>query len=206
MKKRSDSMNRLIYTLVLLGIFILIGIGAFIVNAYGTSTPVVFGHSAGEIDGVCRTDGTGCPSLSSIPAGAVMAFDLSACPEGWTELVSARGRTIVGLNPADSSFDTQGEIGGEKTHTLTIAEMPSHNHGLYSGSSSWDTTWGLAHANPSNYVLSLAVMYNYPSQYGSLDYYTTVTSTGQVLMEETGGNQPHNNLQPYIAFIYCKKN
>jgi len=206
MKKRSDSMNRLIYTLVLLGIFILIGIGAFIVNAYGTSNPAVFGHSAGEIDGVCRTDGTGCPSLNSIPAGAVMAFDLSACPTGWTELVSARGRTIVGLNPGDASFDTQGETGGEKTHTLTINEMPSHNHGLFSGSSFWDSTVGFAWANPNNYVLGMAVMYNYASQYSALDYYKTVTSNGQILMEETGGNQPHNNLQPYITLIYCKKN
>ena len=32
------------------------------VVAYGTSNPSVFGHSANEIEGVCRSDGTGCPA------------------------------------------------------------------------------------------------------------------------------------------------
>jgi hypothetical protein len=34
------------------------------------------------------------------PAGAVMFFNLATCPPGWTELVSARGRYLVGLPSA----------------------------------------------------------------------------------------------------------
>jgi len=41
---------------------VLILAGAIAIYAYGTSTPSVFGHSAAEIEGVCRTDGTGCPA------------------------------------------------------------------------------------------------------------------------------------------------
>lgn len=161
-----------------------------VVYAYttdGSGNPSVMGHSAGEIEGVCRTDGTGCPSLSSIPAGAVMAFDLSACPTGWTELVSARGRTIVGLNPGDASFDTRGETGGEKTHTLTVAEMPSHRHTITIIKGAYHT------GRP-----------DYPGYLGHGNYNANVAET--FTGNNDGGNQPHNNLQPYIAFIYCKKN
>jgi len=45
---------------VLVGLLILfLGLGFGV--AYGGSQPQVVGHSAGELDGVCRTDGTGCP-------------------------------------------------------------------------------------------------------------------------------------------------
>ena len=39
------------------------------------------------------------------------------------------GRTLVGLNPSDTDFDNISETGGSKTHTLTVNEMPVHNHG-----------------------------------------------------------------------------
>ena len=41
-----------------------------------------------------------------------------------------RSRFIVGYNPNDSDYNTMGTVGGEKTHALTIAEMPSHNHSI----------------------------------------------------------------------------
>ena len=38
------------------------------------------------------------------------------------------GRVPVGLDSGQSEFDSLGETGGSKTHTLTTAEMPSHTH------------------------------------------------------------------------------
>jgi hypothetical protein len=35
---------------------------------------------------------------SGVPAGAVMAFDLTVCPAGWTEYTAARGRFLRGLD------------------------------------------------------------------------------------------------------------
>ncbi|MFH1522089.1 MAG: hypothetical protein ABIF18_03965, partial [archaeon] len=67
------------------------------------------------------------------PPGAVVAFDLASCPDGWTEFTSAEGKVIVGLDSGDASFDTRGEIGGEKTNTLTVDEMPSHRHYIGKG-------------------------------------------------------------------------
>lgn len=43
----------------------------------------------------------------------------------------AAGRVMVGINAADTAFDTLEETGGTKTETLTVAQMPSHKHGLY---------------------------------------------------------------------------
>lgn len=40
---------------------VLLGVG--VVFAYGGSQPSVMGHSAGELDGVCLSDGTNCPIL-----------------------------------------------------------------------------------------------------------------------------------------------
>ena len=49
---------------------------------------------------------------------------------GGTWIRIAQGKTIVGLDEVDVDFDTPAETGGTKTHTLSIAEIPAHNHGL----------------------------------------------------------------------------
>jgi microcystin-dependent protein len=43
-------------------------------------------------------------------------------------LPNLKGRVAVGRDASQTEFDTLGEIGGAKTHTLTTAEMPSHTH------------------------------------------------------------------------------
>lgn len=82
------------------------------------------------------------PSGQSIPNGAVMAFNSSSCPTGWTTYASAQDKVIVG---SGSSYSL-GATGGSNTATssstgahdhgaatgstaISIAQMPSHNHG-----------------------------------------------------------------------------
>tara|TARA_R110000737_G_scaffold295030_2_gene301684 strand:+ start:158 stop:829 length:672 start_codon:yes stop_codon:yes gene_type:complete len=94
------------------------------------------------------------------------------------------GKTLVGLNSAESEFDTVGETGGAKTHTLSVAEMPSHNHG-YTG------IYGTADADGSS---------DRSSGVGASNSYPIVTK-----LENKGSGSAHNNLQPYIVVYFWKR-
>ena len=47
---------------------------------------------------------------------------------GGTWVAWGTGRVPVGVDTGQIEFDTVEETGGAKTHTLTVAETPSHNH------------------------------------------------------------------------------
>ncbi len=81
-------------------------------------------------------------------------------------------------------LNTIGSTGGAETHTLTTSEMPSHSH-------STTPLTGLTSSGSTGF-LDGSGQGNRTSQ-GS--------ATGN-----TGGSQPHNIMQPYIALLYCVKN
>ena len=64
----------------------------------------------------------------AVPSGAVMHFDLSSCPSGWSELTSARGRYLIGLNSGGTLGATVGtalsnsenRAVGQHTHNFGI--------------------------------------------------------------------------------------
>lgn len=103
---------------------------------------------------------------------------------GYTWERTAVGKVLVGYDSSDTDFNTIGKTGGEKTHTLTIAEMPSHKHEL-------------SLANYGNDSCS-AVIWETTNNGGMYKY------SGDML-QATGGNQPHNNLQPYQVVAYWKR-
>ena len=53
--------------------------------------------------------------------------------DGFTtfNLPNLQGKVVVGKDGNDTDFDTLGKAGGEKEHTLTIEEVPIHNHPIY---------------------------------------------------------------------------
>lgn len=53
-------------------------------------------------------------------------------------LPNLKSRVPVGVDAGDPSFNNLGETGGEKTHAVTVTEMPSHNHGGATGDDSPD--------------------------------------------------------------------
>lgn len=99
-------------------------------------------------------------------------------------LPNLKGRVITGLDTSQTEFDALGETGGEKTHTLTIDEIPSHSHDLY-GALTGETK---AITNTGN------------------DWAQTTTGfSTSTYIKNTGGGQAHNNLQPYIVLNYIIK-
>lgn len=89
------------------------------------------------------------------------------------------GRVPVGVNPNDTDFNEVEKMGGEKEHTLTIDEMPSHSHPI--------TYWT---GESGGYVNA-----------------TTTAPDNSVNRNsgDTGGGKAHNNLQPYITCYIWKR-
>lgn len=64
-------------------------------------------------------------SLVQIPVGAVMAFNLSDCPDGWDDYELAWGRFIRGIDKGSTNLDPE----GRRTLGSTQDEaFVAHNH------------------------------------------------------------------------------
>ena len=101
------------------------------------------------------------------------------------------GKVLVAKS-ADTEFDTIGETGGAKTHTLSEAEMPTHSHELYG-----TKTFGEYSSTPLSTNTTLVT-----NEGAIAKIYWNDSSTGQVKTWKTGnsgGGTAHNNLQPYIV-------
>ena len=100
------------------------------------------------------------------------------------DLPNLKGKVVVGLDVTQTEFDALGETGGEKTHALTVAELASHVH-------VWATNSGTNY--PGSQTVSVAAQYA-----AGGDNQTLFMGT----VDATGGDDPHNNLQPYLTLNY----
>jgi len=62
-----------------------------------------------------------------VPSGSVAYFNASACPSGWSELTSGRGRVLVGMQAGGTLAGTVG-TGLSNLATRDITSVPAHNH------------------------------------------------------------------------------
>lgn len=98
----------------------------------------------------------------------------------WTRY--AEGRVPIGVGTAkdinaQSKTFTLGQMGGEYSHILTEAEMPSHTHEINQGT---------------------------VNSYGEIGTYTsgddkTNIADSKITSDTKGGSKPHNNIQPFVA-------
>lgn len=173
------------------------------------------GSGAGQnIKTINNTSIMGSGDLKTHPVGAVLMFAGGTAPDGWLmcqgqaisrtdysdlftvigttygvgdgsttfNLPNMAGNVPVGLNVGDTDFGTLGGKGGEKTHTLTVDELAKHSHKVLAKmySSNGGNVSVSGSSNNADWAIS-----------GTID--------------NTGGDQPHNNIQPYIVLNYIIK-
>jgi microcystin-dependent protein len=117
---------------------------------------------------------------------------------GTTWVAFGAGKVLVGLDAADTDFDTSGSStgsagsGGSKTHTLTTAEIPAHKHGS-----------NLRIGGGSDVLADTSLLTTVASG-DQLDHENTST-TNSTDTSEVGGGGAHNNVQPYITVYFWKR-
>ncbi len=138
-----------------------------------------------------------------VPTGTIVMWSggNTTPPQGWAfcdgknGTPDLRARFILGSTYAGDNFTNLndrggdgplnvGNTGGERNHTLTIAEMPSHDH-------QHDMYWSWS----GNCTVGTT----------SFDCGGGSRSRSDVKIAPTGGSQPHNNIPPYYVLAFIVK-
>lgn len=153
---------------------------------------------------------------STLPAGMIVPYAGSTAPDGWLlcdgsaydvttyanlysvigttyggsgsnfNLPDLRGRVPVGV----SATHTLASSGGAETHTLIEGEMPEHNHLLR------------AHTSGSLSIVPTGKVLGQSNSYLNTDPTVNLRTNA---ISSTGGDQAHNNMQPYLTLNYIIK-
>jgi microcystin-dependent protein len=104
--------------------------------------------------------------------------------------LQGRAPMFWGQGPGLSLHDI-GEMGGSETVTLLGSEMPGHGHGLVAQVAPGDAQV------PADTSFARAI--------GATPYMTpgALLPMANTALTPAGGDQPHNNMQPYLTLYFC---
>ena len=148
----------------------------------GTNRITDLGMPAANTDAATK----GYADLAAYPVGAIYISTVSTSPASlfggtWTQI---KDRFLYSVG--DTAF--AGQQGGEISHTLTVNEMPPHQHPMYADeafcavNTGNNNLWKQALVNASNSII--------------VEYMRTGSS---------GGGLAHNNMPPYLAVYMWKR-
>jgi len=138
--------------------------------------------------------------LHILPPGSIIIWNKKIIPTGWVlcdgqnNTPDLRGRFVLGTGKNPGSDDAGrafpnrnvNQTGGEQYHTLTIHEMPSHNHNITIG------------------CIGNACGLNGTGK-GQIDSANTYPYKMGGYMNNTGGGGSHNNMPPFYVLTYIMK-
>lgn len=150
-----------------------------------------------------------------VPKGGIIIWSgaANAIPDGWVLCDGSngtpdlRGRFVLGY---DGTTYNVNDTGGEATHTLTVAEMPSHSHGR----GSMNITGSFPACVEQDYLPSPTgafYMSGTAREAGGaghsgnwlLNFDASRNWTGST--SSVGENSAHNNMPPYYVLCYIMK-
>lgn len=154
----------------------------------------------------------------SLPTGIIVMWsgDLASIPDGWALCDGTQGtpdlsgRFIVSYDENDPAYNPIGDLGGQKYHTLTPSEMPSHRHS-YSG----NTDSGGEHTHDFSDTAMGVVAGDERGDRDGGPYYTDYEpetepagNHGHYYSGNTnyqGSNSAHENRPPYYTLAFIMK-
>lgn len=198
---------------VLAAVVLLLGAAVLDALAFGGCIDILGYRSSG-----CKSAAT-----AEFPEGAVVAFwndaninDLeNQCPGGWVPFEEGRGRFLIGAgdpsdpdfekwqpegdsNPKDVSTHQPKKSGGEEEHTLTIEQMPRHNHSIDDPGHGHQSHWLENTRAGSDQGWT-----GTDGTFGE-EKFKIENSKTAIVVETEGEGETSNNMPPYIALYFCK--
>jgi microcystin-dependent protein len=145
-----------------------------------------------------------CEEVEGVPSGTIVMWSgsIASIPSGWVLCNGSNGtpdlrdRFIVGAGSSYSVADT----GGEASHTLTISEMPSHNHG---GSTS--SSGNHRHSMPNSTHSGDGLAHGSIHHNNAGVVYTDYAGSHSHTISSQGGGNAHENRPPYYALAFIMK-
>lgn len=159
-------------------------VGGYILDHTKNPPQPIF-YSKAEVDKLledCKEAAKRAALLAANPVGKLWASDDPTSPASivggtWERI---KDRFILAAGDTYAA----GSTGGEATHTLTVDEMPQHNHSI-----GWRYSFSSDNTGHPHLISSGNIWVQYEETWSA----------------NTGGNQPHNNMPPYLAVYIWKR-
>ena len=154
------------------------------------------------VEGIMSVEG----KFNYLPTGSIIAFKGTTAPKGWAicdgtnGTPNLKGRFIYGYDATKGL----GSVGGAATVRLTAAQMPSHTHAMHGAGNHSHFTTDNAGAPLGGGNQFTGGGGDHRLGWGGR-YRTSADGNHAHRLNNTGGNQAHNNMPPYSILLYIMK-
>lgn len=149
------------------------------------------------------------------PVGSIYISTVSTNPATlfgfgtWEAMPAGRVLLAQGKSSWGTTYNA-GSTGGEATHQLTVGEMPTHSHTASSNTVSLTGTFTVKQNERSSQgIVSSTGTANIKNSQGSNEdgsqYSINASHSHNITINNSGSNQSHNNIQPYISVYMWKR-